>query len=167
MMQLSDSVKTEIDHWLLKFPGDQRRSAVVAALLCAQEENGGWISDEVMDAVAAYLKITRIEVLEVATFYDMYELKPIGRHKIGVCTNISCLLRGSDEVVSTLKERLGVDLGQTTEDGRFTLRETECLGACANAPVCQLDNDQYHENLTRDKVLALVDRLEQEAASGK
>jgi len=167
MVQLSNRVKTEIDHWLKKFPSDQRRSAVVAALLSAQQENGGWLSEELMESVAQYLHISRIEVFEVATFYDMYELKPIGRHKIGVCTNISCQLRGSSEIVAALEQRLGVCLGETTADGQFSLRETECLGACAHAPVCQLDNDTYHEDLTREKIVALVDRLTQEASSGE
>lgn len=163
MTVLSEKVKSEIDHWLTKFPSNQRRSAVVASLLCAQAENGGWLSDEIMEAIASYLEIPKIEVFEVATFYDMYELKPIGKYKIGVCTNISCHLRGSAEIVDELSSRLGVKLGETTQDGLFTLRETECLGACANAPVCQVNDNLYHEDLTREKISQLVDQLIKEA----
>lgn len=167
MLQLSDKVKSEIDHWLLKFPANERRSAVVAALLSAQQENQGWLSEDLMEAVALYLKIPKIEVFEVATFYDMYELKPIGRHKIALCTNVSCQLRGAADIESALYDRLGIRLGETTADGQFTLREAECLGACANAPVCQVDNDAYYEDLTRDKILNLIERLQQEKQNGQ
>ena len=146
-----------------KFPVERKRSAVVAALLAAQEENGGWLSESLMQAVADYLELSQIEVYEVATFYDMFELKPIGKHKIGLCTNVSCKLRGSDEIEAALHQKLGIGLGQTTEDGLFTLRETECLGACANAPVCQVNNNTFHEDLTVESMLALVERLEREA----
>ena len=162
-MELSDTVKQEIDHWLAKFPEDQRRSAVVAALLAVQEEQGGWITDEAMHAVAEYLQIPPIEVFEVATFYDMYELKPIGKHKISLCTNVACMLRGSDEIKAYVQERLGIKMGETTPDGKFSLREWECLAACANAPVCQVNDKQYHEDLTVSRMKELIDRLEQEA----
>ena len=165
MKELSVQLKKTIDHWVAKFPKDKQRSAVVAALLAAQEENQGWLSEDVMLAVGDYLNISKVEVFEVATFYDMYELKPIGKHKIGLCTNISCKLRGSDDIEVALSQRLGVKMGQTTEDNLFTLRETECLGACANAPVCQLDNRDFYEDLTVDSMLELVDRLEREAQS--
>ncbi len=163
-VQLSSEVTQEIDHWLTKFPADQKRSAVVAGLLKAQEDNGGWLSEGVMQAVASYLGLAQIEVYEVATFYDMFELKPIGQHKIGLCTNISCQLRGSDEIAAAMQAKLGVGLGETTPDGRFTLRETECLGACANAPVCQVDDKQYHEDLTVESMQALLDELAQGGA---
>ena len=162
-MNLSKELKQTIDHWLSKFPADRKRSAVVAALLAAQQEHGGWLSESLMQAVADYLGLSQIEVYEVATFYDMFELKPIGKHKIGLCTNVSCKLRGSDEIEQALQNKLGVGLGGTTDDGLFTLRETECLGACANAPVCQLDNDAFHEDLTVERMMALVERLQQEA----
>lgn len=156
---LSAAVRAEIDVELAKYPADQRQSAVMAALRLAQEAHGGWLPRELMDAVAAYLGMPAIAVYEVATFYSMYELKPVGRHKICVCTNISCLLRGSDEVVSHLSERLGIGLGETTPDGRITLKEVECLGACANAPVAQVGRD-YIEELTPAKVDRLLEGME-------
>ncbi len=155
---VKDSHK-EIDHWLAKYPADQRRSAVVAALMIVQEKNGGYLSQELMTAVAEYLRIPPIEAYEAASFYDMYEFKPIGKHKIGVCTNVSCMLNGSEEIVASLEKRLGIKLGETTKDGQFTLRETECLAACANAPVCQVDNKNYVEDLTIEKMDALIDKL--------
>jgi NADH-quinone oxidoreductase subunit E len=164
MTNLSKELKQTIDHWVTKFPLEQKRSAVVAALLAAQREHGGWLSEPLMQAVANYLELPQIEVYEVATFYDMFELKPIGKHKIGLCTNVSCKLRGSDQIEQALQEKLGVSLGQTTEDGLFTLRETECLGACANAPVCQVDNQTFHEDLTVEAMMALVESLQREAS---
>ncbi|MDF1797051.1 MAG: NAD(P)H-dependent oxidoreductase subunit E [Coxiellaceae bacterium] len=158
-VQIVQDSKKEIDHWLDKYPADQRRSAVVAALMIVQEKNGGYLSQELMTAVAEYLRIPPIEAYEAASFYDMYEFKPIGKHKIGVCTNVSCMLNGSEEIVKRLEERLGIKLGETTEDGQFTLRETECLAACANAPVCQVDNKNYVEDLTVEKMDALIDKL--------
>lgn len=157
--ELMASSSKEIDHWLAKYPSDQRRSAVVAALMIVQEKHGGYLSQELITAVAEYLKIAPIEAYEAASFYDMFEFKPIGKHKISVCTNVSCMLRGSDDIVARLEQRLGIKLGDTTADGQFTLRETECLAACANAPVCQLNNKEYVEDLTPEKVDAMVDRL--------
>lgn len=160
---ISDDNKTKIDHWLTKYPPEQKRSAVVPALLYVQEQNEGWLSESAMDAVAEYLDLPPIMVYEVATFYDMFELKPIGKHKISVCTNLSCMLRGSDEIVSCLKRRLGIGLGETTKDRRFTLREVECMAACGGAPMCQIDDRDYHENLTPEKMLEIIDTLEKEA----
>ena len=157
---INDDMKKKIDHWLTKYPPEQKRSAVVAALLYVQEQNGGWLSETAMDAVADYLDLPRIEVYESATFYDMFELKPIGKHKINICANLPCMLRGSDEIVNCLKERLGIGPGETTRDGRFTLRWSECLAACGGAPMCQIDDKEYHENLTPEKILALVDQLD-------
>lgn len=151
--------RAEIDRWVAKYPPERKSSAVMAALRIAQEQNGGWLSEELMDAVAAYLEMPPIAVYEVATFYSMYELEPVGRHKINVCTNISCMLCGSDEVVAHLQERLGIKLGETTADGRFTLKEVECLGACVNAPVLELAK-QYHERLTPEKIDAILDGLD-------
>jgi len=164
---IAEPVTAEIDRWLEKYPPEQKRSALVTALLLVQEQNDGWLSEEAMKAVANYLELPDIAVYEVATFYDMYNLKPIGKHKIAVCTNISCLLRGSDEIVACLKKRLGVDLNETTSDGQFTLRETECLAACAGAPMCQVDDKEYHEDLTPEKMLAIIDELEQGASDGE
>ena len=127
-------MRKKIDHWLNKYPAEQQRSAVVAALLYVQEQNEGWLSTDAMDAVADYLTWRRLKCYEVATFYDMYDLNPRGRHKIGICTNISCLLRGAEEIVEHAKKRLGIDFGESTADGKFALREVECLAACGGAP---------------------------------
>lgn len=159
MNLLTDASRTEIDQWIAKYPPEQKQSAVMAALRIAQDQNGGWLSLELIDAVAAYLEMETIAVYEVASFYSMYELSPVGRHKISVCTNISCMLRGSEEVVAHLQERLGIKLGETTSDGRFTLKEVECLGACVNAPMFQIARD-YHENLTPEKIDAILDTLD-------
>jgi NADH-quinone oxidoreductase subunit E len=156
---LSAASCAAIDVELAKYPTDQRQSAVMAALTIVQDANGGWLTRELMDAVADYLGMPSIAVYEVATFYSMYELKPVGRHKLCVCTNISCLLRGSEEVVAHLSERLGIGLGETTPDGRITLKEVECLGACANAPMLQL-GDRYVEDLTPEKLDQLLEGLE-------
>jgi NADH-quinone oxidoreductase subunit E len=156
---LSAASCAEIDGELAKYPADQRQSAVMAALRIAQDANGGWLPRELMDAVADYIGMPAIAVYEVATFYSMYELKPVGRHKICVCTNISCLLRGSDEVVDHLHKRLGIGLGETTDDGRITLKEVECLGACANAPMVQVGHE-YVEDLTPEKIDQLLEGME-------
>ena len=140
-----------IDHWLAKFPEEQRRSAVLASLTAAQKQNGGWLTPEIMDAVAEYLKIPKVWVYEVATFYDMYDLKPVGKHKIRLCTNVSCMLRGCDKIADHLKKTLNVEFGETTADGLFTLKEAECLAACANAPMMEIDLT-YHVDLTPEKV---------------
>lgn len=147
---ISEERLREIDHWVAKYPTDQKQSAVMSALTIVQEEHG-YLTQELMDSVANYLGMPAIAVYEVATFYTMYETKPIGRHLVNVCTNISCQLRDSAAVVRHLSETLGVELGGTTEDGRFTLRAVECLGACVNAPMMQVDKD-YHENLTPEKI---------------
>lgn len=140
----------EIDHWIAKYPADQKQSAVMSALHIVQEEHG-YLTPQLMDAVADYLGMPAIAVYEVATFYSMYEHKPIGRNLVNVCTNISCQLRGSSHVVDYLKDKLGIQLGDTTQDGRFTIRSVECLGACVNAPMMQVNKD-YHENLTFEKI---------------
>lgn len=156
---LSINAKQEIDRWIAKYPADQKQAAVMAALRIAQDMNGGWLTNELIEAVANYLEMPTIAVAEVATFYSMYELKPVGRHKICVCTNISCLLCGSDGIVDHLKQKLGIGFGETTSDGRFTLKEVECLGACVGAPMMQIGNT-YYENLTPesvDKILSEFD----------
>jgi len=156
--QLSTGLCKEIDIWIAKYPSDQKQSAVMAALHLAQDENGGWLTTAIMDAIANYLEMSPIAVYEVATFYSMYELKPVGKHKICICTNISCMLNGSDEIVAHLKKRLGVGLGETTQDGRFTLKEVECLGACVGAPMFQIGR-QYYEDLTAAKIDEILDGL--------
>lgn len=151
--------RTEINRWIAKYPADRKQAAVMAALNIVQAQNGGWLSTDHMDAVAEYLEMPPIAVYEVATFYTMYDLKPVGRHKIYVCTNISCMLCGSDIIVKHLEQKLGIKLGETTPDGKFTVKEAECLAACGGAPMFMVDDD-YHENLTREKVDAILDKLE-------
>lgn len=156
---LSDESKAEINTWVAKYPKDQKKSAVMAALTIVQDANGGWLTPDLMDMVAEYLAMEPISVYEVATFYSMYELKPVGRNKICVCTNISCMLCGSDEIVSHLKGKLGIGFGEITADGKISLKEVECLGACGGAPMLQI-GDQYYENLTPKKIDSILDNLE-------
>jgi NADH-quinone oxidoreductase subunit E len=156
---ISAQSRAEIDTWIAKYPQDRKSSAVMAALRIVQEQNGGWLTTELMDAVAAYLGMPPIAVYEVATFYSMYEHEPVGRHKISVCTNISCMLRGAEEVVAHLEKRLGIKAGETTPDGKFTIKTVECLGACVGAPMLQLGK-KYYELLTPEKLDELLDGLE-------
>jgi len=158
--QLSEHVREKIDHCIKKFPDGRQRSAVIEALRAVQHENQGYLTPELMDAVADYLDLPPIQVYEVATFYSMFETKPVGRHSISVCTNISCMLRGSGEIVEHLEQKLGITTGESTEDGKFYLkREEECLAACCGAPMMMVDH-HYYENLTPAKVDALLERLE-------
>jgi len=157
---LSAHVREEIDHWVAKFPEGRQRSAVIAALHAAQHENKGFLTPPIMDAVAAYLDLPPIEVYEVAAFYSMFETKPVGEHSISVCTNISCMLRGSTEIVEHIEKRLGIRTGESTADGKFYLkREEECLAACCGAPMMMVDH-VYHENLTTAKVDEILDAIE-------
>ena len=156
---LSNESRADIDRWIAKYPPEQKQSAVMAGLRIAQEQNGGWLTDELIQGVAAYLEMDAIAAYEVATFYSMYERSPVGKHKICVCTNISCMLCGSDDVVKHLENRLGIKMGETTEDGRFTLKEVECLGACVNAPMFEL-NKSYYEKLTPESIDAILDGLD-------
>ena len=149
----------QIDLWVAKYPKEEKQSAVMSALMIAQEEHG-YLSKELMDAIAHYLDMPAIAVYEVATFYSMYEHKPLGKHLVNVCTNISCKLRNSAEVVAHLEEKLAINLGETTEDGLFTLRSVECLGACVNAPMMQIDK-AYYENLTAEKIDAVLEEYRQ------
>jgi NADH-quinone oxidoreductase subunit E len=158
-VQLSAHVREEIDHWVAKFPPDRKRSAVLSALHAAQHENNGSLTTDLMDAVAAYLELAPIHVYEVATFYSMFETKPVGRHHISVCTNISCMLRGSQEVVDHVEKKLGIKTGESTPDGRIYLkREEECLAACTGAPMMMVDH-VFHENLTPDSIDKILDEL--------
>ena len=157
---LSERVRTEIDGWVARFPEGRQRSAVLGALMAAQHENHGYLTRDRMDAVAEYLDMPPIQVYEVATFYSMFETEPVGRTCISVCTNISCMLRGSDEIVEYLENRLGIRLGESTPDGRIYLkREEECLAACCGAPMMMVDH-AYHENLTPEKVGRILEELE-------
>jgi NADH-quinone oxidoreductase subunit E len=156
---LSAHVREEIDHWVAKFPQGRQRSAVIAALHAAQHENHGYLTPEIMTAVAEYLKLPPIQVFEVASFYSMFETKPVGRHSISVCTNISCMLRGGDDILEHVEKKLGVKVGESTPDGKFYLkREEECLAACCGAPMMMVDH-VYHENLTPKKVDQILDAV--------
>jgi NADH-quinone oxidoreductase subunit E len=158
-VQLSPEVRGEIDRWVAKFPPDRKRSAVISALHAAQHENHGHLTTEIMDAVAAYLGLAPIHVYEVASFYSMFETKPVGRHHVSVCTNISCMLRGSQEVVDHVEAKLGIKTGESTADGRIYLkREEECLAACTGAPMMMVDH-VFHENLTPERIDEILDGL--------
>lgn len=152
-------IRAEIDSEIAKYPAEWRQSACMASLRIVQEDNGGWLTQQLMDDVAAYLEMPNIAVYEVATFYSMYELKPVGRHKVCVCTNVSCMINGSDRIVDHLEKKLDVKLGGTSADGKFTLKEVECLGACGGAPMLQIGK-QYYENLTPEIVDSILDGLE-------
>ena len=156
---LSDHTRHEIDEWLKKYPADKKRSAVLAALRAAQHQNEGFLTTELMDAVAEYLELPKIQVYEVATFYSMFETKPVARHSVAICTNISCMLMGSDSVVSYVERKLGIKVGESTPDGRIYLKpEEECLAACAAGPMMQVDH-VYHEKLTPEKIDKILDGL--------
>lgn len=157
---LSAECRKRIDAWVARFPAGQRRSAVLAALTEAQHENGGYLTRELMDAVADCLRMDRIAVYEVASFYSMLETAPVGRHSISVCTNVSCMLGGAERIVEHLEKRLGVRRGESTPDGRFYLKkEEECLAACCGAPMMMVDHE-YHEQLTPEKVDRILETLE-------
>lgn len=156
---LTAETKAEIDHWLTKYPADQRRSAVIGSLHAAQEQNDGWLSQEIMQAVAQYLEIPAIWVYEAASFYSMFFTEPCGKHKVSICTNISCMLNGAEDVVKYAEEKLGIKLGETTTDGRITLvKEEECVAACVGAPVMLIDG-HYHEYLTKESIDELLSKL--------
>ena len=157
---LSAHVVAEIDRWVGKFPKGKQRSALIGALQAAQHQNKGFLNDELMAAVADYLDLPVIQVYEVATFYSMFETRPVGRHSISVCTNISCMLNGCDRIVDYLERKLGIKTGESTADGKFYLKqEEECLAACDGAPMMMIDH-VYYENLSTEKVDSILDGLE-------
>ena len=157
---LSEHARAEIDEWLTRFPEDQKQSAVLAALTVVQHENGGYLTTPLMDAVADYLEMPRIAVYEVGSFYSMFELKPVARRCVAVCTNVSCMLTGADEILAHIEEKLQIKLGDSTPDGRIFLKpEEECLAACAGGPMMQV-NHVYHTDLTPDKVDKILDALD-------
>ncbi|MBF0588008.1 MAG: NADH-quinone oxidoreductase subunit NuoE [Magnetococcales bacterium] len=156
--QFSETALGEIEKIYARYPAAQRRSALMPILHLAQREFGGWLSQEALDFVAEFTGIAQIRVYEVATFYTMYNLEPVGKYHVQVCTNISCWLCDSDGVMASLNGKLKQEFGTTSDDGRFTLVEVECLGACVNAPMMQI-NDDYYENLTPEKVSDIIDRL--------
>ena len=146
---LSDHVRDEIDRWKVRFPEERQRSAVIGALHAVQHENGGYLTYEQLNAVADYLHLPTIQVYEIATFYSMFQTKPVGRHNVAICTNISCMLRGADDIVEHVEAKLGIKLGESTADGRVYLKqEEECLAACCGAPMMMVDH-KYHENLSK------------------
>jgi NADH-quinone oxidoreductase subunit E len=155
---LSPKAMQELDQCILRYPKEQKRSAVLEALHLVQEEQGGSLTLPAMDAVAHYLEMPAIAVYEIAAFYSMFELKPVGKHVLQLCTNISCNLTGAQQLLAHIKQRLGIEVGETTADGQFTLREVECLGACVSAPVCQIGK-QYYEELNIEKIDEIITRL--------
>ena len=155
---LSKQAIEKIDYELTKYPADQRQAAVMAALRIVQTERG-WLSQESISEVAAYLHMPDIAALEVATFYNMYDTKPVGQYKITICTNISCMLRDSDAIVNHLQAKLGVGFNEVTADGKFCLKEGECMGACGGAPLMTVNNHTMHEFLTPESVDAILDGL--------
>jgi NADH-quinone oxidoreductase subunit E len=157
-MQLSEQAVKKIDREIAKYPVDQKQSAVMAALAIAQDETG-WLSPEVMKDVANYLGMTAIAVQEVATFYGMYNLKPTGKHKITICTNLPCALSGGEVAANYLKQKLGIDFLDTTSDGAFTLQEGECMGACGDSPVLLVNNKRMCSHMSNEKIDALVEEL--------
>ncbi len=159
---LSAEERMEIDRWLERFPKDAmgRRSAIIPALHVVQHHHGGWLPQASMDAVADYLELAPARVYEVATFYGMFDVSPVGRHKVNICTNISCMLRGAEDIVEHVEKKLGISLGETTPDGRITLkREEECLAACVGAPMMLVD-EEYYTDLTPEKIDKILDELE-------
>jgi NADH-quinone oxidoreductase subunit E len=157
---LNDHTREEIDGWVARFPPEQKRSAVIQSLVAAQHQNQGFLTTDLMDAVAEYLELPAIHVYEVASFYSMFETKPVARHNVAICTNISCMLMGSDTIVEHIENKLGIKIGESTEDGRIYLKcEEECLAACAGGPMMQVDH-VYHTELTPEKVDAILDALD-------
>jgi len=155
---LSPEAIEKIDYELTKYPADQRQAAVMSALRIVQTERG-WLSKESITEVAQYLGMPEIAAMEVATFYNMYDLSPVGKYKVTICTNISCMLRGSDEIVDHLQTKLGVGFNEITPDGKFCLKEGECMGCCGGAPLMHVNNTQMHEFLTTEKVDAILEEL--------
>ena len=158
--KLSNHVRKEIEKYKKRFPKKRQRSAIIAALHVVQHENNGFLTAELMSNVADYLNLPAIQVYEVATFYSMFQTQPVGRHNIAICTNISCMLNGAEEIVSHVQTNLGIKLGESTEEGRIYLKkEEECLAACCGAPMMMVDHE-YHENLTLDKIDKILKDLE-------
>jgi len=157
---LSEHVKEEIEHWKTRFPAERQRSAVISALHAVQHENHGYLTAEQMNAVAEYLQLPTIQVYEVATFYSMFQTREVGRNEVAICTNVSCMLRGAEEIVDHVENRLGVKLGESTEDKRIFLKqEEECIAACCGAPAMMV-NHKYYENLTKEQVDEILDGLD-------
>lgn len=156
---LPTEITCKIDEWLLKFPIPyNKQAAIIPALTIVQKYNNGWLTENLLDAVAAYLSIPRVKVYEVANFYNSFDLKPIGKYKIGICTNLSCMLCGCKKITEYITNKLNINFGETTKDFKFTLKSLECLSACDKAPV-MLINDQHFENLTIEMVDEILSGL--------
>lgn len=164
MTKFSETQLAEFNRLVARYPEGKQKSALLPVLHLAQDSFGGWLSSETMDYVAELLHITPIEVYEVATFYSMYNLKPVGKYMFEVCQTGPCMLRGSDDIVAYIGEKLGIKPGETTADGMFTLKTVECLGACGYAPMMQLGKN-YREHLTKEKVDSIIDECRKNAAS--
>ena len=158
IMQLSAKTRADMERNIAKYPADQKQSAVMACLIAAQTEVG-WVSPEVISEVASLLGMTTIAVDEVATFYNMYDVKPVGKHKITICTNLPCALSGGEKAAAHLKEKLGIDYRETTSDGQFTLVEGECMGACGDSPVLLVNNKRMCSHMSNEKIDALLAEL--------
>ena len=156
MIKFNDQKLKEVEQIIQRYPEGKQKSALIPVLHLAQEEFGGWLSAETMDYVASVLNLQPIEVYEVATFYSMYNLKPVGRYLFEVCQTGPCMLNGSDNIIKYIFEKLGIKPGETTTDGMFTLKTVECLGACGYAPMMQLGKN-YREHLTKEKVDAIIE----------
>jgi len=166
---LSAQAIKEIDHWITKYPSSRKRPPIIAALKVVQEDNGNYLTEELMQAVAEYLDVPHVAVYEVATFYTMFHLDKVGKHVLSVCNNISCSLRGADKVLDHLQNRLNIKVGETTDDGIYTIKTVECMAACGGAPMLEVDK-QYHESLTEEKVdqiLSDIAALEMNSPSDK
>lgn len=156
---LSAHTREHIDHWVAKFPPDRKRSALIQGLWAAQGQNGGHLTDELITAVTRYLGLPQVWGYEVATFYSMFETRPVGRHNVAICTNISCWLNGAEDIVRHCEKKYGIKLGESSADGRIYLKsEEECLAACCGAPMMVVDG-HYHEKLTIEKVDSILDEL--------
>lgn len=160
VVELSDASKAAIDKWLAKYPEDQRQSAIIPALRILQDENQGYLTNPLVEAAADYLRIPRVSAFEVATFYSMFEMHHCGKHHVSVCTNISCMLMGADNIVEYVQNKLGIRLGESTDDGRIYLhKEEECLAACNGGPMMMVDG-HYYERLTPERVDEVLDALD-------
>jgi NADH-quinone oxidoreductase subunit E len=158
--ELSTHIKEEIESWKARFPKDRQRSAVISALHAVQHENRGFVTAEQMNAIADYLELPSIQVYEVATFYSMFQTKEVGRNEVAICTNVACMLRGADALVEHVESKLGLKLGESSEDGKvFLKREEECIAACCGAPAMMV-NHKYYENLTVEQVDEILDGLD-------
>jgi len=164
VVKFNDIQEREFNRLLARYPNDKKKSALLPVLHLAQDSFGGWLSSEVMDYVASLLELKPIEVYEVATFYSMYNLKPVGKYMFEVCQTGPCMIKGSDEIIAYIGEKLGIKPGETTPDGMFTLKTVECLGACGYAPMMQLGK-HYKEHLTKEKVDAIIEECRKNAAT--